>query len=367
MHLSLRFPTWVFVIIAAVLLALWCAVPALSAGRCERTTTHAASEVAIAAFSDVNGSSDTPAASFGYVCAGMKSSGATVALSAGDALRDIADTSTATAVGRWNKYLAVETVKLGTIPVWRTAGDNDRLDVTARLAAWNQVFSAYPTTADASRRWYSLAAGDVHVVMLNTAYSGHMGWIGYYSETSSSNSAEAAWLVKDLKAASAESPSSIVVVMHYPLLKGKTSKPYAGSKATEAKALETLFAKYGVDLVVAADTHVYRRTMLTVHKGSTAYSVPYIQLPPAASTPRTFGASPIPSLGSTEAGWAPSSSYRGFVTITLTASPTTMTVAVRKVRTDSGAVSSAEDKRANDNRLGGTFPDVPSGCSLGAP
>jgi len=69
----------------------------------------------------------------------------------GDALIDLADTSAAVAEARWREYLAVETPKLRDfMPIWRTAGDNDRLDVTARLKAWSWVFShyrwkAYPT------------------------------------------------------------------------------------------------------------------------------------------------------------------------------------------------------------------------------
>ena len=58
-------------------------------------------------------------------------------------------------------------------------------------------------------------------------------------------------------------------------------------------------------MVLAGDTHVYRRSMLSVLSGGVQYRVPYIQIPPAASTPRSFGTSPIPGLGSSEAGWEP--------------------------------------------------------------
>ena len=148
----------------------------------------------------------------------------------------------------------------------------------------------------------------MHVIFLNSAYAGHIGYIGYVSESSSSNSAEAAWLVSDLKAASAgDDPATIVVVSHYPIVNGKTTKPYAGTQKTEALALQALFATYGVDMVVTGDTHVYRRTMVAVNRSGATFRVPYVQIPPAGSTPRSFGVSPIPALAADEAGWAPSS------------------------------------------------------------
>ena len=322
----------------------------------------------VAVFGDINNSSggDTPIPVFGYVCTAVKNSGATVALSTGDALNDIADTSTSTALARWSKVMAIESPRLDAfMPVWRTSGDNDRLDASGRLAAWNQRFSNYPTSPDPSRRWYSKNLAGMHVVFMNTTYGGHMGWMGYVSETSTGNSNQAKWLVSDLKSYTAAHPgrSTIVVVTHYPLVNGKTTKPYAGSKKTEATALQKLFAKYGVDMVVTGDTHVYRRTMVTATKSGVTYRVPYIQIPPAASSPRVFGSSPIPSLGSTEAGWAPGSSYRGFITIGLDSTARTLALTVNKVAVSGGAVSSANDRKANGTALGGTFRDVPVGAT----
>ena len=105
---------------------------------------------------------------------------ATVALSPGDALNDVADWSVATAVGRWNQYLALETPRLSDfMPIWRVGGDNDRLDLATRLTAYNQVNSYLPTSPDASRRWYSRDIGNLHVVFLSSAYADHTGFIGY--------------------------------------------------------------------------------------------------------------------------------------------------------------------------------------------
>jgi hypothetical protein len=352
------------------LLAAFAALGAQAACASSPTAPAAAPRTAaatLAVFGDVNNSgNDTPAPVFGFVCAGIKASGARVAVSTGDALNDVADTSISTSVDRWKAYLAVETPKLGNfMPIWRTAGDNDRLDLTARLKAWNQVFPRYPTTADASRRWYAKSLLGVHVIFLNTAYAGHVGFVGYVSEASAANSAEAKWLVKDLKAATAGTArKTIVVVMHYPLTQGKSTKPYAGSRRTEATALKALFAKYGVDMVLAGDTHVYRRTMVTTVKSGVTHRVPYIQIPPAASGPRSFGTDPIPALASSEAGWAPGSDSRGFLLLKYASATHKLTLSVRRVDAGSGAVSSAETEKANGNALGGTFSDIPKGSRV---
>ena len=332
-----------------------------------KVTTTAARTATFGVFGDVNVSgSDTPPAVFGFVCAGIRRTGATVALSPGDALNDIADTSESTAVGRWNKYLAAETTGLGgSVVTWRAAGDNDRLDVPARLEAWNQVFAKYPTTPDPARRWYAKKIKGVHLIFLSTAYAGHMGFLGYVSERSARNSAEAKWLVRRLRAVTAGSGRrTIVVVMHYPLIRGKTNKPYAGSERAEATALRALFAKYGVDMVLAGDTHVYRRTMVRVVKAGVRRLVPYIQIPPAASPPRRFGTSPIPALGAREGGWVPADGYRGFLKLRYKAAKRKLSLSVYKIAVGDGTMSAAKDQKANANALGGTFADIPEGSRL---
>lgn len=322
-----------------------------------------------AVFGDVNNSaSDTPAGVFTSVCDAVSGSGASAFLSTGDALNDVADTSVSVAASRWTKYLGIETTLLGSgTPIWRACGDNDRVDLSARLSAYNQANSYLPTSPDPERHWYSRDIGGVHVIVLNSAYASHMGFIGYVSESSTSNSTEAKWLVSDLQTTAAkDGPSSIVVVSHYPLINGKSDKPYSGTRKPEAVALQALFAEYGVDMVVAGDTHVCRRTMVTVNlDGLATYTVPYVQIPPAASNPRSFGVSPIPSLSADEAGWAPGSSYRGFVTIGYVAGRRRLSLNVWKVAVSGGAVSSAESLAANANALGGTFVDVPEGCTPG--
>jgi hypothetical protein len=362
-------PTALLRIVSSLAVLVLALMLAVAVGLVTTDDAAAGDGTRIAVFGDVNDSAygDTPNPVFGSVCSAIAASGSTVAISPGDALLDVADTSTATALARWDAYFAVETPRLGAVmPIWRTAGDNDRVDVAARLTAWNQVFADYPTNPDASRRWYSTNLDGVHVVFLNSAYAGHVGYIGYVSETSSSNSAEAAWLISDLKAASAgDDPATIVVVTHYPILNGKTTKPYAGAQKTEALALQALFAAYGVDMVVTGDTHVYRRTMVAVNRSGATFRVPYLQIPPSASTPRSFGVSPIPALAADEAGWAPASGYRGFLTLVHDGATRALDLAVWKVAVSGGAVSSAEAQKANTVPLGGSFADVPKGCAVG--
>jgi hypothetical protein len=343
------------------------AAPGAASNTTDATLRATATSFRIAVFGDVNsGTSATPPAVFTSVCRAVRSRGASVAWFTGDAVVDLGDADDATARARWEGYLAVESAELSAfMPVWRTAGDNDRLDRSIGLSLWNEFFPGLPTVPDAQRRWYSRTSRGVHTIYLNSAYGEHMGWIGYVSETSADNSDEARWLVQDLRAATAgRGRRTIVVVTHYSPLNGKTTKPYAGAQQAEAVALRSLFAKYGVDLVIAGDTHVYRRTMLRVVRKGVAYRIPFVQIPPAASSPRAFGSDPIPGLEPREAGWAPDSGSRGFVQLRYDADTRRFRLTAFRVAVADGAVSSAEPLKANATPLGGTFTDVPEGCRL---
>jgi hypothetical protein len=249
----------------------------------------AAQAVTFTAFGDVNGTSDAPPSRFTYVVNAVNSLSPSFSVTSGDAILDSTSDSVATALSRWSKYRAVES-KLAA-PVYRTAGDNERLDTANRLTAWTQTW-ALPL-------WYSVSTGGVHFVFLNTAYSGHMGWAGL-------SEAQGTWLRSDL--AAQPRPSTIVVVTHYPLFNGKTNKPYALDKKAEATALGALFTSSGVDLVLCGDTHVYRRTVVG--------GINYVQVHPAGSTPRTIGVSPIPALVAGENG---QSGQYGFQLVTVNA------------------------------------------------
>jgi Icc-related predicted phosphoesterase len=249
-----------------------------------------------AVFSDVNNSAsgDTPLPIFTNVINSIKSNVNSYAVFPGDALID----STTNFLNRWDIYLAKEN-PLG-LPLYRVPGDNDRVDVTDGLNAWN--------TKIGKPIYYTQDIGDIHYIFIANAYAGHVGWIGYNSETDPNNSQEAKDLVADLhNQSSKQGPKTIVVVQHYPLINGKTDKPYAGSKLAEANALKDLFNKYGVDLVIAADTHVYRSMIVD--------NVPYLQNLPAASTPRTIGV--YATLPACQSGETCDSGYNGYLTVTL--------------------------------------------------
>ena len=103
--------------------------------------------------------------------------------------------------------------------------------------------------------------------------------------------------------------------------------------------------------------------MVRVTGSAKGCGVPYVQIPPAASPPRSFGTREIPPLASCEARWPPGSSYRGFLKLPDDETGRTLSLKVRKVAVGGGAVSSAEDRKANGTALGGTFHDIPVGAS----
>ncbi len=323
------------------------AAAALAAVRPSLAT--AATRFSFAAFGDANSSgSKLPPAPFTKVMNGIDASSVTLAVSTGDFINDLPDSSGSS----FSAYLGQESAHIG-VPVLRASGDNDHLNDSSRLSAWDKAFSGLSTKADSQRRWFAAKRGGIHFIFLGTDVAGRLGYIGYSSQTSSSNSAQAKWLVKQLKGE--PRPATIVVVMHEPLVHGKSTGAYTKSHAAEATALKALFKKYGVDMVIAGHTHVFRRTMVG--------GIPYLQVPAAASQSHTsFGSSTdggiIPRLGSHEAGWQTSSSYKGFLKIRYNASRRTLTLVVEKVSGSSGAVSSAQDQSKNGNKLGGTFHDV---------
>ena len=96
------------------------------------------------------------------------------------------------------------------------------------------------------------------LIVLSTCEPSHSGHIGYYGETSSSNSTQGKWLVTTLKAIRTASPSAwIVVATHHPIADPEVGDPLYAS--AERKALMTLFVNYGVDVAACGDTHYYRR------------------------------------------------------------------------------------------------------------
>jgi hypothetical protein len=356
---------------AAVVLALVaCLAAALTVAHGAAAATTPAS-FTFAAFGDANLSgSQLPPAPFTKAMDAIKASGAAIAVSPGDVINDLPDAANSS----FSLYKGQESAHLGAIPVYRAAGDNDHLNDSARLSAWNAAFTNLPTSADVQRRWGSVDYNGVHFILLSTEVAGRNGYIGYAGEGSTANTTEATWLVNDLKSAAAVNPSTIVVLMHAPLLYGKSTGPYTTSKAAEAAALKTLFGKYGVDMVIAGHTHTARRDMLAVSKNGTTYQIPLLQVPAVSSQSHvTFGSATdggiVPQLTASDWGWQTvNGSYKGYYKIAFSASARTLALHLMRVnQSDGSQVEVANGVSYGGHGLttafGGTFTDVPATLS----
>jgi hypothetical protein len=328
-----------------------------------------------AAFGDANLSgSQLPPAPFTKAMDAIKASGAAIAVCPGDFVNDLPDAANSS----FSLYKGQESAHLGTIPVYRAAGDNDHLNDSARLSAWNAAFPNLPTSADAQRRWGSVDYNGVHFILLSTEVGGRNGYIGFAGEGSASNSTEGNWLVSDLKTAAATNPSTIVVLMHAPLMYGKSTGPYTTSKAAEATALKALFGKYGVDMVIAGHTHTARRDMLAVTKNGTTYQIPFLQAPAVSSQSHvSFGSATdggiVPQLTSSDWGWQTvNGSYKGYYKIAFSAATRTLGLHLMRVnQSDGSQVEVVNGVSYGGHGLttafGGTFNDVPATLSGSTP
>ena len=241
---------------------------------------------------------------------------ADLVLSTGDFLKDATTDSRDTVDQRWQNYFVAEDERLGQyVPIIRAPGDNDRLDASTRLAAWEDLFGS---------PYKSYHYGDVYFIVLETnTYDSGYGAIGLKTQTrnDASNSTQANWLLDtldDIRAA--ETDPRIVVVTHKPLVNGKVDKSWAdrasvadtsaarqewsyhgteGSSCPgyggsawcthyERELLLGEFAAAGVDLILAGDTHAYRRTKVPVTSGGNTYYIAQVTIGPLFSSPRAI-------------------------------------------------------------------------------
>ena len=178
----------------------------------------------------------------------------------GDMVNVSATDSRATVNGKYADFFTA----LGTTRSIRKSyavGNHEAVGASANAAAG---WEANIRKAHYSR--FSYGAGTVadpriYVINLSTFEAGHLGLIGYYGEGSASNSPQADWLVSALRAHAWDANTFLVVNMHHPLADSKSGESY-DTHATERQALEALFDKYGVDLVVAGHVHQYVRHMM---------------------------------------------------------------------------------------------------------
>ena len=127
-------------------------------------------------------------------------------------------------------------------------------------ANYRQAYEQKINTA----HWRAFSYGDataanprVTVLALSTEEPGLTNRFGYYGESDSRNSAQAKWLVSYLQQHGGDAHTFLVALFHRPL-----ADPKDGETPSERVAVETLFDKYGVDLVINAHVHGYvRHTM----------------------------------------------------------------------------------------------------------
>ena len=142
------------------------------------------------------------------------------------------------------------------VPHVYAPGNHENFASANYRSAWQQKINA------ARWRSYSYGGGTVtnprtFVIQLSTEEPGYTGRIGLAGETSTSNSPQADWLVSTLRREAWNTNEYIVVEFHRPL-----ADPKPGETMSDRTAVESLFAKYGVDLVINAHVHVYVRHMM---------------------------------------------------------------------------------------------------------
>jgi hypothetical protein len=139
-------------------------------------------------------------------------------------------------------------------PVYYAPGNHELLSNSTARAVY-QAKLGTPST-----RWYQVQDGSLHILLLSAVEPGRTnGSIGYYGETSSSNTTQAKWLVSTLKTiATADRQAWVLIAVHYPMHEANTGDPWYSSSGERGR-LETLFRKYGVDGFLSGHIHYYRR------------------------------------------------------------------------------------------------------------
>ncbi|HMK92178.1 MAG TPA: metallophosphoesterase [Thermoleophilia bacterium] len=137
--------------------------------------------------------------------------------------------------------------------VYYVVGNHEILsDATARTLFHSELGAP-------QRDWYRVKNGALNILVLSAYEPNYSGTIGYVGEGSSSNSAQARWLVATLrKIRAANRHAWIVVAVHCPPFDPKPDDPWASSSGEKSRLVK-LFDKYGVDAVVAGHVHNYRR------------------------------------------------------------------------------------------------------------
>lgn len=197
------------------------------------------------------------------------------AISIGDYTYLSSNDSETTMRARYNAFMT-ELNKLTAVvaPAYMAVGNHEIIENATASKVYKEYFADTSKYGKSADLYYSYDYQDTHFIVLNT---GSVGKISYIGEDNASNSAQANWLVSDLRA---NTKPWVVVTVHYPLYDSKPAKPYGTSPYTEREALNTLFDKYGVDLVQQGDVHYYRRH-------TEANGITYLTQGQAGASPKT--------------------------------------------------------------------------------
>lgn len=128
----------------------------------------------------------------------------------------------------FDRFLNVAGILLGSRTFYGALGNNDRLfgDSTTPSPIFLDYFN-FPN----NERWYSVNSGNLHVVILDSAFS-------------ASDPNQLSWLESDLQSAASQSRIT-AVVFHHP---------------TFFSTIQSYLINYGVDFVVCGHIHTYTKT-----------------------------------------------------------------------------------------------------------
>ncbi len=151
----------------------------------------------------------------------IMSSGANPIIHAGDIMEDGTQDS-------FDRFLNVAGALLGSRTFYAALGNNDRLYGDSGTPS--PIFLNYFNFPN-NEKWYSINSGNLHVVILDSAFS-------------SSDANQLSWLSSDLQSSASQSRIT-VVVFHHP---------------TFVPTVESYLQNYGVDFVICGHVHVYSKS-----------------------------------------------------------------------------------------------------------
>lgn len=147
----------------------------------------------------------------------------------------------------WSDMLDPSSEYLRRIPTMVVSGNHETSYAGSQgyKMQYNHFFTDMPEQESYnSGYFYSFNYGDVHFVMLNTNMQG--------TADSSLSDEQLSWLARDLES---NNSKWTIVLMHHPMY---STERFEDSMAAALKAqLAPLFAKHGVDIVLAGHDHIY--------------------------------------------------------------------------------------------------------------